>query len=389
MAEDEKPNADKFVLNTTYPDAASVFGAVLQPLSAVKDTAVIILDTNVLLVPFAVNSQTLEPIRGAYQKLASAGRLVVPGQVAREFARNRATKLAELYRQLLDRKSKLPSEGIGKHPLLENLPVYQEAMAKEAELLRAAADYGDQLTKIADVVRSWTWNDPVSELYRELFLGEVVIDPVLDKEEIERELSYRFANHLPPGYKDAGKPDTGVGDFLIWKTILQVAARKMHVIFVSGDAKSDWRYRSGDTPLYPRYELIDEFRRASDGKSFHIVSLADLLALYGADKGLVTEVRLTEQAEARGRNTQFNRHPLKDLKRLVEYLEQEMFGPRNPDYDWEGLQAELESQSNTLKGRSRVGPPSHRRNSLLVLERLETLLEEVKRRARLSPGPRP
>jgi DNA-directed RNA polymerase specialized sigma24 family protein len=300
MANADKTQTDKFVLQDVYPDAAAVFSARVEPLSTIKDSAAVVLDTNVLLVPFAVSPQTLRDIRTTYATLAADRRLFVPGQVAREFARNRAIKLAELHQQLLDRKSRLPTAGIGKHPLLENVPEYQAVLAKEAELLDDSKDYGALLTTIADVVKSWTWNDPVSELYRELFTPEVVVDLELDREAIERDLAYRFANQIPPGYKDGSKPDAGIGDLLVWKTILKLATdTPQHTIFVSGEEKSDWWYKSAGRQLYPRFELTDEFRRVSGGKSFHIVSLSELLALYGADQAHVTEVRETEQADAR------------------------------------------------------------------------------------------
>lgn len=298
MVDQAKGRSATFVLDDSYPDAAAIFAATVAPIASIKDSAAVILDTNVLLVPFAVSPQTLDEIRATYGTLAATKRLFVPGQVAREFARNRATKLADLHQQLLDRKSRLPSQGIGKHPLLENVPEYQAAVAKEAELLEKAKEYGTLLTKVADVVRSWTWNDPVSDLYREMFTAEVIADPMFDRETVEKELSYRFANQIPPGYKDASKPDAGVGDLLVWKTILHIAQEhSCDVIFVSGEEKSDWWHKSGGRQLYPRFELLDEFRRTSGGRSLHIVSLSELLAIYGADQALVTEVRETERAE--------------------------------------------------------------------------------------------
>lgn len=299
MVEQGKTRTASFILDDTYPDAGAIFAATVAPIASIKDSAAIVLDTNVLLVPFAVSPQTLDEIRETYGSLTAAKRLFVPGQVAREFARNRATKLADLHQQLLDRKSRLPSQGIGKHPLLENLPEYQAAVRKEAEVLEKAREYGGMLTKVADVVRSWTWNDPVSELYRKLFTSDVIVDLPLDRATLETELSYRFANQIPPGYKDASKPDAGIGDLLVWKTILHIAKDKAcDVIFVSGEEKSDWWHKSGGRQLYPRFELLDEFRRISGGRSFHIVSLSEFLSIYGADQALVTEVRETERAEA-------------------------------------------------------------------------------------------
>jgi len=291
----EKSVEDQFVLNRVYPEAAEIFTAILAPLEEIKATAAVVLDTNVLLVPYALSPKTLDEIGATYRKLVIEKRLVVPGQVAREFARHRANKLGELYQQLNDRKSRLPAGGIGKHPLLERLPEFAEVLQAEQKLLVASREYGEQLSRVAEKVRTWTWNDPVSELYRTTFTPEVVFDPSLDQQDVENDLKYRVANAIPPGYKDASKPDGGVGDVVIWQTILRLAEeRKVDVILVSGEEKSDWWHRGGGRQLYPRFELVDEFRRRSSGKSFHIVSFAELLDTYGAAEELVAEVRETE-----------------------------------------------------------------------------------------------
>src|SRR5205085_6004956 len=51
---------------------------------------------------------------------------------------------------------------------------------------------------------------------------------------------------------------------------------------------------SNKQALYPRYELIDEFRRSSGGQSFHIIKFSTFLDLYGASKKVVEEVRKEE-----------------------------------------------------------------------------------------------
>ena len=50
--------------------------------------------------------------------------------------------------------------------------------------------------------------------------------------------------------------------------------------------------------MYPRYELVDEFRRTSDGQSFHIVSFSEFLTLFGASPQVVEEVH-REETQAR------------------------------------------------------------------------------------------
>src|SRR5205807_3129997 len=99
---------------------------------------------------------------------------------------------------------------------------------------------------------------------------------------------------IPPGFNDAQ-----IGDFRIWKVILHVGTeRKKSVIFVSGEEKNDWVRKSGDTIIAPRYELIDEYRRASGNQGFYVLSLAELLKLFGASEDSIREVQATDRAAA-------------------------------------------------------------------------------------------
>ncbi|GIF72262.1 PIN-like domain-containing protein [Asanoa siamensis] len=73
----------------------------------------------------------------------------------------------------------------------------------------------------------------------------------------------RFERKVPPGYRDAAKPDQveeGTGDFLIWEQLLRRAsALKSNVLFVTDDEKDDWwRLDADGEPIGPRVELIDE-----------------------------------------------------------------------------------------------------------------------------------
>ena len=64
--------------------------------------------------------------------------------------------------------------------------------------------------------------------------------------------------------------------------------------FVSRDEKADWQLRSKGHALYPRYELVDEFRRHSEGQTFHIVKLSYFLELFGASEKVIKQVQKEE-----------------------------------------------------------------------------------------------
>ena len=122
-----------------------------------------------------------------------------------------------------------------------------------------------------------------------------MVDPEVDREKLLEELKYRQDHRIPPGYKDANNDYSGIGDLLIWKTILKIGEEESrHLVFVSGDEKTDWRYQSENRPLYPRFELLDEYRIVSKGKSLLIITFAELLEQFGAPAPVVEEVRQEE-----------------------------------------------------------------------------------------------
>jgi PIN like domain len=284
---------DIFTANKVYPDAKGLFYESFQSLAQIRDNCIVVIDTNALLVPYGISKNSLSQIANTYTVLAEAGRLIIPGQVAREFAKNRPVKIAEIF-QVLSRKRNFTSPDKGRYPLLEDAPSYAKLIELEGEIDKLISQYRDTISDLLDHIRSWNWNDPVSTLYSQIF-PNVVFDPILNEDDILKQLEYQHANKLPPGYKDAAKDDRGIGDQLIWQVVVQAAKEnKKPVVFVSGDSKADWFYRSEGQPLFPRFELVDEVRRVSDGKSLHIVSFSTFLELFGATAEVIGEVHKEE-----------------------------------------------------------------------------------------------
>jgi rRNA-processing protein FCF1 len=284
-----------FGMQSMFPNAEAIFSHSLEPLEKLLHDCLVVLDTNVLLLPYNTGKTTLDQIAKIYKLLIEQKRLIIPGQVAREFAKNRGNKIAELFQQISRKSSSAGGLKNETYPLLESLKEYKEIVKLEEEINKSLAKYRKSLGELLEKINLWQWNDPVIQLYRELFSSGVVLDVEQDKKAIQFDLNRRFQQKIPPGYKDAGKPDSGIGDLLIWYTILSVAEQhKKSVIFVSGDEKSDWQIRSEGQPLYPRYELIDEFRQKSDGASFQILSFSKFLDLFGVSESVVAEIREKE-----------------------------------------------------------------------------------------------
>jgi hypothetical protein len=300
MSESSTTYRNLLVANQVYPDAASLFSSIPDELDNVKDDCLVVLDTNALLVPYSTGRDSLGQIRKTYLRLKQKNRLVIPGQVAREYARNRASKLVDICTRLSQKLSSTQITPLGRYPLLEDFKGYQTLEEAERRLQKCTDDYRVAITKVIEYVQGWNCSDPVSMMYRDLFDPGVVHDIQVGHDSICEELDDRYSNGIPPGYEDVKKPDRGVGDLLIWKTILDVGkSRKSSVLFVTGDVKRDWCHTAVSQVLCPRHELVDEFRRASDGHHFYLVQFSTFLKLFGASEQVINEVRWKERASRR------------------------------------------------------------------------------------------
>ena len=175
--EDELEASDPFLERSIFPDAAAVFVFRPASLSAIKDQAIVVLDTNVLLVPYTISPKTLNEISKTYTALRNAGRLAVPAHVAREFAKNRATKLGELYHQLSSKRSGIKLLQAGRYPLFEGVDEYQKVLDLEKEIDAGLRKYQEALGSLLDRVRTWNWDDPVSLLYSKFFSAYTLRHP--------------------------------------------------------------------------------------------------------------------------------------------------------------------------------------------------------------------
>ncbi|WP_348264543.1 PIN-like domain-containing protein [Telmatobacter sp. DSM 110680] len=293
----DKKLMDPLVRTRVYPHPEQVFDFAPVSLETALSDCLVAVDTNVLVLPYLTGQQSLKGIRQTYKTLVDQNRLRIPGQVAREFADIRAEKLKTLYQQLSQKRN--VTLKVGKYPLLEGIEQYHELLEKEKDLAEIMESYRDQVRELLETVESWKWDDPVSTIYRELFKGPVVVDPKHDEKKLLEELAYRQENKIPPGYKDANNEHSGAGDFLIWMALLKLGeSEKKHLLFVSGEEKPDWWYRSENRSLYPRFELVDEYRRASGGHSFLMIGFADLLKHFGATDDVIAEVEEKEPLSA-------------------------------------------------------------------------------------------
>jgi rRNA-processing protein FCF1 len=290
-------NADSdhiFSLETIFPEADGLFFGEYKNLHDCASESIFVLDTNVLLMPYSLGKQSIAEIQKVYSALLSENRLFIPERVAREFASNRAAKVADIYNAI--QANKKGQANPITYPLINDLPEKKLLDKAMEQLKNAQEEYYHSINALLKTISNWEWADPVSSIYSSLFSSNIIRNHLMSNEELIKELSNRQKLKIPPGYKDSAKDDNGVGDLAIWLTLLELGkSLKRHVIFVSEERKSDWWQKSGGAALLPRYELVDEYRRSSEGKSLHIIKLSDLLQLHKAATNAVEEAQSVER----------------------------------------------------------------------------------------------
>jgi hypothetical protein len=302
----EKGQADKtaskasatnfFVLEGVFPDAAAAFSTAIVPPIDQCD-ALVVIDTNALLLPYKLTSGDLASLKETYKALAAQRRLFIPARVAREFISNRDARLTELLQGLLNDSSKTSAAAKPLPPHLRSVPGHDELMEAGKQLDAARKAYQKAVGKVRGAVEAWRGNDPVTTVYADLFNATNIVEHGGDQDSIGKEWAIRLRDRVPPGFKDGSKPDTGIGDFLIWKSILLLGKQhKKDLVFVTGEEKTDWMVRFNKEGIYPRPELIAQYRRESGGRAIRLSSLAHVLEEMKAPAEVVKEVKVAEHS---------------------------------------------------------------------------------------------
>ncbi|WP_146037246.1 PIN-like domain-containing protein [Novosphingobium guangzhouense] len=295
---EQATDRDAFWLTDLYPDAQALFRHEQPKLSDISDKCIVVLDANVLLFPFEMQSASVTEIEKVYTRLAKEGRLIIPGQAAREFYKNRSGKIAAIADAVDGFVERAKKPVFDKTiPLLEDDKDYAEAKALAVEIINKGKDIVKKLSAVNERLKDEVGGDRVSSIYRKV-LTDCVCELNLNEEqraEIKAEVARRAQLEIAPGFKDHGKEDGGVGDYIIWKTILREAKQRgAHCIFVTEEKKPDWFVKRKGA-FQPRPELLDEFRAETLGKSVHLIPLSGLLSVFKASDEVVQEVQELEE----------------------------------------------------------------------------------------------
>jgi PIN like domain len=269
----------------------------VKKLDEVFNDAIIVVDTNVLLMAYQWRDITFETVYDILNELAEQDRLKIPNQVIEEFANQRPRRIRDLsndvHSKILSRLTSGSVKDATKHAelegvipslvffentekLLENEKKYNEALTA---LTSAKNQYKESLNNLLDDIKEYIDNDPILDKYRKIFEISVLDEPKYDDQELKDDLERRKKENVPPGYKDKGH----MGDLKIWREILSLANN--NVIFITRDNKNDWVYKdSSQRIISARRELVEEFYKVNN-KTFKMLSPVEFVEKYSKTKG--------------------------------------------------------------------------------------------------------
>jgi PIN like domain len=275
----------------------------------VLTSGLVVLDTSTLLNLYRYHAKTREELVQVLRRLS--GRVWVPNHAMYEFFEKRLGVIDSHAKELGQALDRLNGYGAQLEQVIRtwanrvSLPEEQFNELFEGGLQPAIAS----IASLVDRVRAIsvdnafehaddTAKDPVIAALSEILMNGVGA-PLPDDElqEAKKAASKRFANKIPPGWKDADKSENQEGDYLIWYQTLQEAKRRgADALFVTGDAKEDWWRRERGELRGPLPALMHEMH-AIAGVRLYMLRPASLLTHAGTALGVEVSAESVRDAE--------------------------------------------------------------------------------------------
>lgn len=239
------------------------YGLTEEEIDRIWGKALLVLDTNVLLSLYRLQSEARKEILVAISKYKD--RLWMPFQVGYEYHEHRLEEacrpvdsLKRLQGKVNDFVKSIENE-YGKHPYLLDFKNIKRSLTTLSEKV------SKQTTKSVEVCPDFVRGDNILDEITKLYDGKVGKSYSEERlAEIYKEGEVRYEKKVPPGYKDKDKK-TGdrhrFGDLIIWYQLIEKAIEAdCDIIFVTDDKKEDWWQMHNGDKIGVRRELIAEFR---------------------------------------------------------------------------------------------------------------------------------
>jgi len=275
--------------------------------SELLSSGIFVLDTNTLLNMYRYSRSTVDNYIKVLKKLKKTDQIWMPYQVGLEFHENRVNVISDHEKSyddissILNKAKRDLDEKYRDHPFLNMAELRDEvskSLSNVEDKIKAAKkqhpkwlEKDDVLAKIADLYDGCTGDNYSSE----------------NLEKMYQEGKERYALKIPPGFRDADKPDNRkYGDLIVWKQMIDKARQsKKPIIFISGDVKDDWWLKKDKKRIMPLPKLKKEMLDKAD-VDFHIYTADKFLELFqkgdsDIEENTIKEVRKVLEVEEQKR----------------------------------------------------------------------------------------
>lgn len=268
-----------------------------------SEETLFVLDANVLLNLYGYAEQTREDFFDLLESLGD--KLWIPYHVGLEYQRRRLEVIRDekaIFNKINDNLEKIDKVFKGDFEQLalkRRFPKLQENTEKlHKDIGKSISSYKKSVSYWDDKQPCVRSHDPIRGKLNELTAGKVGEAPQdqtwLDA--LYKEGKERYANKIPPGYKDNIKSSSEhdsfsynglkyerqYGDLILWKQLIDKAKdeRIKNVIFVTDDSKEDWWYileSKGKKQIGPHANLQSEIYREANLDIFHMYNTSTFL----------------------------------------------------------------------------------------------------------------
>lgn len=265
----------------------------VKPLDEIFKDAIVVVDTNVLLMAYQWRDTTFKAVYEVLIELVEEDRLKIPDQVIKEFANKRPEVLRHLSNDIHDKILSLLEKGNSRHSSLNKVIPSLDFFENKDKLYEAEQNYNKALEDLTSAqkeykktisdllgnINNYIDKDPILEQYKTIFERAALDALAYNEQEFKEELNRRKNGKIPPGYLDKGH----MGDLKIWKEILELSDK--NVILITRDNKKDWVYTDKhDNVIGARRELVEEFYNLNQ-KTFKILTPSTFIELHTESKG--------------------------------------------------------------------------------------------------------
>lgn len=244
--------------NEYYPNSPSI-------IEELWGNAIFVFDTNILCNLYRYSDETSSMFIDTIKKLDS---IWIPHQVGKEFFRNRLSVISDQKKSYEDLEKKIVEiinliEDKNRNPFFSpNLVSKLTAIKEEikVEVTRKKEYYDNSLIE-----------DKLLTEITQIFAGKVGAPQTPEQlKSIFVEGEKRYAENIPPGFKDKAKQNNDkFGDLILWKEMLSKSEfTNKDLIFICDDRKDDWWLDHHGRTISPRPELLKEFT-SKTGRKCH------------------------------------------------------------------------------------------------------------------------